>query len=576
MKIKTKLFLGIGLLFAMLLVLGLTSGLFIQRLSADTKNILADNYNSVEFARKMLQAFNNDSLETEEIKVFEENLARQEKNITETGEQDLTEKLVSDYAVLKKNPGDVNQMRVIRTDVSNIMLLNMQAIQIKEKFAEQTASNAIFWISIAGTVCFIIALTLLFNLPGNIANPIRELTASIKQIADRNYSQRLHFKGTDEFSDLASSFNTMAEKLEEYQQSNIEKLMMEKKRIEALINNMKDPVIGLDQEGKVLFMNEMAFKISGLSAEKVIGRPLQTIAIENDLIRSLAKDIFAEPGAPATPKTPLKIYADGRESYFEEQIIPIRIVPTGESEERAIGTVLVLQNITTYKELDFAKTNFIATISHELKTPISSIKMGLQLLENRQVGPLNEEQQNLVNSIGEDAGRLLKITGELLNMTQVETGSIQLTVSPASVKEIVDYALHANQSAAESRQIKLDVKLPEQDTRVLADKDKTAWVLNNLVSNAIRYSHEHDTVSIEVAQQGDQIQFSVRDTGYGIAPEYQDRIFDRYFRVPGIKREGTGLGLSISKEFIEAQGGRIMLRSEIGVGSVFSFSLKRA
>lgn len=576
MKIKTKLFLGIGLLFAMLMVLGLTSGLFIERLGADTRNILADNYNSVEFARKMLQAFNNDSLETEEIKLFEENLAKQEKNITETGEQDLTEKLSGDYAVLKKNPADVNQMRVIRTDVSNIMLLNMQAIQIKEKLAEQTASNAIFWISIAGTVCFIIALTLLFNLPGNIANPIRELTASIKQIADRNYSQRLHFKGTDEFSDLAASFNTMAEKLEEYQQSNIEKLMMEKKRIEALINNMKDPVIGLDQDGKVLFMNEIACRISGLQHDKVIGRLLQTIAVENDLIRSLAKDLFAESGAKPTGKAPLKIYADGRESYFEEQIIPIRIVPTGETEEKAIGTVLVLQNITTYKELDFAKTNFIATISHELKTPISSIKMGLQLLENRQVGPLNEEQQNLLNSIGEDAGRLLKITGELLNMTQVETGSIQLSVQPASVKEIVDYALHANQSAAESRHIQLQVKTPDNDLRVLADKDKTAWVLNNLVSNAIRYSHEHDSVSIEVVQQNDEVHFSVRDTGYGIAPEYQERIFDRYFRVPGIKREGTGLGLSISKEFIEAQGGRITLRSELGAGSVFAFVLKSA
>ncbi|MDE3250584.1 MAG: HAMP domain-containing protein, partial [Bacteroidota bacterium] len=501
---------------------------------------------------------------------------KQQKNITETGEQDLTEKLSGDYAVLKKNPGDVNQMRVIRTDVSNIMLLNMQAIQIKEKLAEQTASNAIFWISIAGTVCFIIALTLLFNLPGNIANPIRELTASIKQIADRNYSQRLHFKGTDEFSDLAASFNTMAEKLEEYQQSNIEKLMMEKKRIEALINNMKDPVIGLDQDGKVLFMNEIACRISGLQHDKVMGRLLQTIAVENDLIRSLAKDLFAESGARSTGKAPLKIYADGRESYFEEQIIPIRIVPTGETEEKAIGTVLVLQNITTYKELDFAKTNFIATISHELKTPISSIKMGLQLLENRQVGPLNEEQQNLLNSIGEDAGRLLKITGELLNMTQVETGSIQLSVQPASVKEIVDYALHANQSAAESRHIQLQVKTPDNDLRVLADKDKTAWVLNNLVSNAIRYSHEHDSVSIDVVQQNDEVHFSVRDTGYGIAPEYQERIFDRYFRVPGIKREGTGLGLSISKEFIEAQGGRITLRSELGAGSVFAFVLKSA
>lgn len=129
-------------------------------------------------------------------------------------------------------------------------------------------------------------------------------------------------------------------------------------------------------------------------------------------------------------KEPVKIYADNKESYFEKEIIPIKIIPTGEKEEKLIGNVILLQNITPYKELDFAKTNFIATVSHELKTPISSIKMSLQLLENKQVGELNEEQKSLVESIKDDAQRLLKITSELLNMTQVESGTIQMSVLP--------------------------------------------------------------------------------------------------------------------------------------------------
>ena len=180
-------------------------------------------------------------------------------------------------------------------------------------------------------------------------------------------------------------------------------------------------------------MNNIALKIAGLKSEYVIGKPVQDVAVQNDLIRTLVQELFNTDTVPSPDKQqPVKIYADNKESYFEKEIIPIKIIPTGEKEEKQIGTVILLQNITPYKELDFAKTNFIATVSHELKTPISSIKMSLQLLENKQVGDLNPEQQTLVDSIKEDAARLLKITGELLNMTQVESGNIQLGITPSA------------------------------------------------------------------------------------------------------------------------------------------------
>ncbi|MBI1782410.1 MAG: HAMP domain-containing protein [Sphingobacteriales bacterium] len=575
MKIKTKLLLGVGLLFAMVIAITIVSALLINRLTDDTKKILVANYNSIDYSRIMLHAFNNDTIDIAEQKIFADNLKKQQQNITETGEQDLTDKLAADYLLLSKNYSDINLMKSIRNDISDIMLLNMQAIKRKEKQAETTAENAITLITLVGTVCFIIALVLFFNLPGNIANPIKELTSSIKQIAQRNYSQRVHFEKKNEFGDLAESFNTMAEKLEEFQASSLQKLMIEKKRIETLINNMNDPVIGLDDSKKVLFMNDVALKISGLKTEEVAGKPIQDIAVNNDLIRSLIQDLFAD-NKEAAEKIPVKIYADNKESYFEKEIIPIKIIPTGEKEEKLIGNVIFLQNITPYKELDFAKTNFIATVSHELKTPIASIKMSSQLLENKQVGELNEEQLSLVQSIKEDAGRLLKITGELLNMTQVETGTIQLSALPASPKEIIDYAVNANKTLADEKNIKLQVSVPSEITNVLADKDKTAWVLTNLISNAIRYSYDNSVVRIEAAPENNYIKFSVTDTGQGIEPQYVNKIFDRYFRIPGTKKEGTGLGLSISKEFIEAQGGTITVQSEFGAGSIFSFSLTKA
>ena len=163
---------------------------------------------------------------------------------------------------------------------------------------------------------------------------------------------------------------------------------------------MSEPVIGLDDQHKVLFINNTALNIAGLQQENVVGKPVQEIAQQNDLVKTLIQDISVE-AAPYEKKKslPVKIYADNKESYFEKEIIPIKIIPTGEKAGKHIGNVIILQNITPYKELDFAKTNFIATVSHELKTPISAIKMSLQLLENKQIGELNEEQQSLVEGI---------------------------------------------------------------------------------------------------------------------------------------------------------------------------------
>ena len=577
MKIKAKLILVIGLLFAMIVLLTVMSAVYVTKLSNDTKNILVANYNTLDYSRQMLIALNGNIGDEGKQLEFETNLKKQQSNITEVGEKELTDKLSTDFGKLRQNINDSAGVASLRTDLTDIMLLNMQAIQRKSNIAGTTAGSAILWITIIGTLCFLIAFSLLVNLPGNIANPIKELTGSIKEIAAQNYSQRVHFEKHNEFGELAEAFNTMAQKLEEFKAGNLEKLLIEKKRIETLINNMNDPVIGLDDRQHVLFMNDIAMKIAGLKPEMVIGKKVQDIAIHNDLLRSLVKDMFAPGANPgATKPEPMKIYADNKESYFEKEIIPIKIIPTGEKEERLIGNVILLQNITSYKELDFAKTNFIATVSHELKTPISSIKMSLQLLENEGTGKLNSEQQSLLESIKDDASRLLKITGELLNMTQVESGTIQLSAIPSNPGDILNYAVNANKAAAEQKQIKFEISVPEKIPNVLADTEKTAWVLNNLISNAIRYSYDNSIIYLDISAQAEKIKFSVKDTGQGIAPQYLDKIFDRYFRIPGTKKEGTGLGLAISKEFIEAQGGQIDVASEFGAGSTFSIILNSA
>lgn len=572
MKIKSKLFLGLGLLFSLIIIVASMSVYYINALKKDTSNILVANYNTLEYSRAMFIALDNIQENPSAFIEFEKNLKLQQTNVTEPGEGAITTSIFNQLVLLKQYPDDSTVKMKIRKEITNLMGINMSAIKRKSAFANDTAETAILWISITSTFCFIVAFILLVNLPGNIANPIRELTESIKEIANQNYKERVRFKSSTEFDQLAKSFNTMAEKLEEYSESKLEKIIKGKKRIETLINNMHDPVIGLDEDRIVLFVNDEALKITGLQADKIIGHQIQEVALNNDLIRDLIRDYRVSAEEKKTNKT-MKIYADNKESYFEKEIIDINITPTGESDSQFIGQVILLKNITMFKELDVAKTNFIATVSHEFKTPLASIQMSTALLKNEKIGNLNEEQVHLIDSIKDDSDRLLKITGELLNMTQLESGSIQLKMSSINPIQLIHSALDATKIQAEQKRISISTDFEENLPTVRADFEKMVWVLTNILSNAIRYSYDNSNIVVAIKKSGDHVLFSVQDSGQGIPQQYQNKIFNRYFRVPGSKKEGTGLGLAISKEFIESQGGSIQVESELALGSIFRVSL---
>ncbi|MFV8370723.1 ATP-binding protein [Flavobacterium sp. LB2R40] len=575
MRIKTKLNLGVGLLFLMIIILSLVAAFYIFSIKKDTENILKANYNTLEYSRNMLLSLDEINIDEEKaIVVFETNLRKQIANITEIGEDKVTYNLQKSFDFLKKNRTDEAAKSQIRQDIFEIMKLNMVAIKVKSDIAKHTAETANLWIAVTGTLCFLIAFNLLVNLPNNIANPIKELTGSIKEIANKNYTERVHFMNHNEYGDLAKSFNTMAQKLEEYSNSNLHKLSFEKKRLETLINNMHDPIIGLDNDGIVLFANDEALKIMALKAEEVIGKLASSLALTNDLMRSLIiKELENDAKNAGQKSLPMKIFADGKESYFEKETVTITIQPTGEDQTITIGDVIILRNITVFKELDFAKTNFIATVSHELKTPIASIKMSLQLLEKPETGIINSDQKQLIQGIKEDSQRLLKITGELLELSQLETGNIQLNMAKTNPYEIVNYAVEAIKLQAEQKQIELRIEAEPNLSEVKADSEKTAWVLINFLTNAIRYSSENSSITVQLKKENNEVVFQIIDTGKGIDSRYKTKIFDKYFQVPGSHKSGTGLGLAISKEFIEAQGGTIGIVSELGLGSTFYFKL---
>lgn len=462
-------------------------------------------------------------------------------------------------------------MIILLVTLSVVNLQILTATEPDSPAAVPGLERALLWISITGGICVLTGLGLLYWLPRSISKPIRELKQGILEIANHNYEERLDMSDNQEFSEVAESFNRMAERLTEYRASTLEDIISAKQFIEAIVNSINDPVIGLNTEREILFINNEALNVLNMKRENVIRKSAEELSLKNDLLRRLIRELVT----PSEKKEPLKIYADNKESYFKASYIPINNIEAKGHSPKRLGDVVLLKNITEFKELDSAKTTFISTISHELKTPISAILMSLQLLEDHRIGALNDEQGQLAKSIKENSDRLLSITGELLNMTQVEAGKLQMMPKITKPIELIEYAIKANKVQADKFNIQIEVEYPEEKIgKLFVDSEKIAWVLTNLLSNAVRYSKENGRVVIGAKQENERIELFVQDFGRGIDPRYHQSIFDRYFRVPGTKVQGSGLGLSISKDFVEAHGGTLTIESEMGKGSRFVMTLK--
>lgn len=553
-KLKTKISIGVVFLFTLLLFVGGAGLFYLNKTIAEQRNILKENYESIEYARNMLSALDSIS----DFKAFEFNLNKQERNITEVGEKAATESLRTHFNQYKQEPISIQNITAIREDINQIMQMNLAAIIKKNKLVDDNAENARIVITLLLTVSILIAFTFVSSFPGYIANPINKLTEAIKGISNKQYDQRIHLERNDEFGEMAIAFNQMAEELNKYEHSNLAKILFEKQRAETVINSLKDASIGIGTNNSILFANLQALQLLNLKEIDIIGKDKEIIANQNDLFKFLLADAANQP---------FKIVVDGKEQFFHKETTEIQ------NEEGKIGTLIVLKNITPFKELDVAKTNFIATVSHELKTPLASSDFSLKLLEDERIGTLNPEQKELVQHIKNDNHRLLKILSELLDFSQVESGKIQLHINPINPIIPIQRAIESVEAAANEKKIHININSVVDDVQVKADAEKTAWVLINFLTNAIKHSHENSTISIDLRNVGGSVEFSVKDTGIGIESAYLTKIFDRFYKVPGSKKTGSGLGLSISKEFIEAMGGSIGVESNPNEGSRFYFHL---
>jgi len=610
-KIKSKITLGVLFLFLVIVLLSILGILFTNKLARETKGTIINNYTSVEYTFDMLGSLENMYLlQAEQIKdrafedsvlissiqkaksIFENHLEKETNNITEPGESDQVTELHSDYwnyynlyNEIKTNnefrDDDISQLHdqylKIRACIWDIYNLNMIAIKKKSSELQNLSEDITIYMAVVAAVSIFITLSFIFYFPSRIVEPIKELTEKIKSISDRNYNQKLEIKSKDELGQLANAFNVMADRLKLYEAKHIDQLLFEQKRMESLVHSLEDGVLLIDENRKVVIANSTVLEITGLRQKDILAQylpDLPDVAAANDLIREIYNSVAQLKEGNKEENKPLRIVKDKKEFFYKIETEDIITFSEYSQQEIFIGTLILLRNITLYQERDTAKTNLLATASHELKTPLSSINLSLKLLEDKRIGELNNEQKEVISSLRQQSNRLSRVINELLDYSQIETGNIKLKFTSVKPEDIIELGVTALMMQAAEKNIDFETDIEENLPGVRADLEKIVFVFVNLLNNAIRYSKLNDKIKLLARKYEDEVWFSVIDYGPGIIKEDQDKLFQRFAQVGNNKsKKGWGLGLAISKEFVFAQGGRIWVESEPGKGSKFIFSL---
>ena len=605
-KLKTLFLLGYLLLGIIAVMLAGTGIYFIEKLSNTPDKILKDNYGSILAAQNMIDELDNmdnavitfvagrkekalaDSLFKAAKSRFFENLSKCEGNITEPGEEELLvilkRKSLEYTASYESNRPILDAIdrydeliapkyEALKKDCYMLLNLNHKGMLTRRDATVKISESAEIYMLVISAISLLILVIAVLKVPALVVGPLEQFAAKVEAISAKNYSARMEVNSSNELGKLAVSFNRMAEKLEEYERTNIELLIAEKKRAEAIVKSMIDGIIVLDENMNVILVNNTGAELTGMSEKDILGRNIKNISETNGLVRNLAGELVNPP--PEKSKLNyLRIVFREKEEFFLKEIVKVN---DDSLPGKMLGYIIILKNVTGFKELDELKSGFVATVSHELRTPLSAMNMSLRLLQDERIGEMNDEQMRLTGAMKEEVKRLLKLVNELLDLSRIESGGDMLSFREVRAEELVDAAITPMLMQLEQKNIELLTSIEEDIPVVKADANKIAWVLINLLNNAVRYSPENAKIQLGVKRDSDRIIFSVKDHGSGIEPQYLSRIFEKFVQVKSKNIEsinrGVGLGLAISKEFVNAHGGEIWVKSEVGKGSEFSFSL---
>lgn len=463
--------------------------------------------------------------------------------------------------------------REILQVIHAIRALNEQQMQHASTQARDTAQASLIGLVVGWGATTAVAVLAAWWLHRAILGPIRSVTEAAQRIGGGQLELLVPVYGRDELGRLAEAFNAMTAKLRAYRQTNTERLLRAQQTGQATIDSFPDPIVVIDPEGRVECANPAAQRLFGVrppedQETRLVWEPPEALrrAVQHALVQQ-------RPTRTETFDQVIHFHQDGDERQYLPQVHPIR-----SADGETLGAAVVLNDVTRFRLLDRLKSDWVATVSHELKTPLTSVRLAIHVLLEEVVGPLEPKQLELLLEARDNTERLLALIEHLLALAKLEDGREQLDLQPCDPLALLRTAAAEAGSRAEDRRIHLVVEGPPALGPVRADPVRLGRAINNLVDNALTYTEPGGRIVLAGAPTGDgRVRLSVSDTGIGIPAEHVPHVFDRFFRVPGREQApGTGLGLAIVREVIEAHGGEVACVSELGRGTTFHLTLPLA
>lgn len=420
-------------------------------------------------------------------------------------------------------------------------------------------TTAVFAIGVGAVV--LLAIFCGWALDGILLRPIRQLTAASAALGEGRLDRDVPVTSRDELGELARTFNTMAARLRAYRDAMAEKAQRAQRTMEATLTSAPDPLFVVARDG--------AHEVRNPAAETLAAMPEFAAGLPAEIAGPLA-DVLAT-GQHYLPTDYQRVVTVRDRHYLP------RILAIGDTLTDFRGAAIVLQDVTKFRLLDDAKGNLVGTVSHELKTPLTSLRLAVYLLLEPQAGALTPMQRELLETTRDDADRLLRILNDLLDLSRLESGVAAPNLEPVAIAALLEEMAREIRPIAAAAGQTVVVRTGAGLGAVPVDRDRIRHVFINLLGNASKYSPAGGVIEL-YAESADEgfVRFGVRDRGPGITPEHAARVFDKFYRVPGQSKKGAGLGLAICREIVVAHGGSIACTSTPGSGSDFYFLLSSA
>jgi signal transduction histidine kinase/HAMP domain-containing protein len=600
-SLRQKLLVGFGGLLIIILIIGIKSIVQVTALGGAIDAILRENYRSVLACQEMNEALDRMDYGTALILLddreegvgaihkhapeFEKALDIELHNITIPGEEELIHHIQDAYLLYKKGVLKLedrsftsetlrkeyfaelkpllNRIKDASDRIIAMNQKNMYQESQKAKIKAALARHEMYVLLILGAM---VAVCYVFLIGKWILHPIKHLTQSVDEIRNGNLDLVVKSGSRDEIGHLSQAFNEMTASIRELRRTDADKVERMQQSTQQTFRSLPNIVALADMEGRIEIATETAENIFGLK------RGVQVRQLHHKWIADLFRE--AVEGLPSGRESPpvIQHFINAEEHYFKPTAAPIL-----NKWRQMTGVILILNDVTEHLEQEELKRAFLSTVSHQLKTPLTSVRMALHILLGEKVGPLTPKQEDLVIAAREDSDRLNGIIENLMDIGRIDSGRMEMNIQSVSPRDLITASSDTFRGAARDRGIELTAAVPENLPRVMADTGRIGHVFDNLISNALKYTPSGGKVTISAMEEKEFVRFSVSDTGKGIPAQYLSRIFDRFFRVPGQEKDpGTGLGLTIVREIIKDHQGNINVESTEGQGSTFSFTLPRS